>query len=105
EWARAASTWVVPRLMPSRDVGTAFLFSVRRSSIGEGKRKSTIPAGRREARPGRGGPSRPRALGARGQLRSAAEEERGRPAVLVLRWPDHRERRGHGRSSRLGPYV
>ena len=52
-----------------------------------------------QARPRRARAGDPRALGARGDVRAAAGEERGRPAVQLLRRPRHREqvaRRPHG---------
>src|SRR5439155_428495 len=38
-------------------------------------------------------------------VQHAPEEERGRPALLIHRRPDHRQRRGDGHPSRVGPHL
>src|SRR5438105_6812956 len=66
-----------------------------------GHREDEARGGRIDGRSSRARARGARAVGARAHLRSAAQEERRRPAVLVHRWSDHGERRGDGHPSRL----
>ena len=96
-------TRVVPRHSAVPRAGRRFCLAKER--YGDDERENALHAGRVELRPAGARARRPRSLGAGALVRRAAQEERGRPALLVHRRPDHRQHRGDGRPPRLGTHV
>ena len=102
--SRNARTWVVPRRCAVPRAGRRFCVRRRRSGDGDGAAVA-VQGGRIGIRPARARAQRARPMGARALVRRAPAQERRRTALLVHRWPDHREHRGHGRPPRLGTHL